>query len=217
MIIGTCELALCPHCGSKKEIIRLQSGNSIGATLWSDARYVAPMLPEISPVQKCPTCGHFFLLSKVECEKGNNVSYEEGWLSFDDSIAAFKELNNGRTDRLELLTIIITWAYNDMFRNNIEPTPEQSSVFKDIISENLKRNIFSYNKMFRAELYREIGRFDESIRLLNGSFIYSKIAEFFSFQGTLKSRIFDTCKYLKKHAIIEKSKQQDCKVFSIVL
>ena len=61
----------------KKEIIRLLSGNSIGATLWSDARYEAPMLPEISPVQKCPTCGHFFLLSKVECKKGNNVSFEK--------------------------------------------------------------------------------------------------------------------------------------------
>ena len=146
MNVGTCELALCPHCGSKKEIIRLLSGNNIGATLWSDARYVAPMLPEKSPVQKCPICGHFFLLSKVECKKGNNVSFEEGWLSFDDSIAAFKELNNGKTDRVELLTIIITWAYNDMFRNNIKPTSEQTSVFKDIISENLKRNIFSYNK-----------------------------------------------------------------------
>ncbi len=106
-----------------------------------------------------------------------------------------------------------------MFRNNIEPTPEQSSVFKDIISENLKRNIFSYNKIFRAELYREIGKFDDSIRLLNECFlkglIFSKITELFSFKGTLESCIFDTCKYLKKRDIIEKAKQQDCKVFAI--
>lgn len=162
-----CKLVICPHCGSKKEIIQLMSGNTFGAVLWSDTKQVAPMLPKASPIQKCPTCNHYFLLNEAKSEEGNSYSFEKGWLSFEESLAAFNELNNYEAERLELLTIIITWAYNDIVRNNNTPSEEQFQLFKNVLTSNLQYPIFKDNELFRGELYREIGEYDKSVSILN--------------------------------------------------
>ena len=47
----------CPFCGTKKELMTLVSGNTFGAVYWSDNKRIAPMLPTVSPVQKCSNCG----------------------------------------------------------------------------------------------------------------------------------------------------------------
>ena len=54
---GYARIVYCPYCGEKKELLSLMSGNTIGARYWSDLRMRAPMLPEVSPVQKCHHCG----------------------------------------------------------------------------------------------------------------------------------------------------------------
>ena len=54
MTPGNPQIFTCPFCGEKKEIMTLASGNTFGAELWSDNKRIAPMLPEISLVQKCP-------------------------------------------------------------------------------------------------------------------------------------------------------------------
>ena len=53
-IFGNAEIVKCPYCGTKKELINLVSGNTFGAVYWSDNKRIAPMLPQASPVQKCP-------------------------------------------------------------------------------------------------------------------------------------------------------------------
>ena len=166
MIPTYCKLVLCPHCGGKKEIIQLMSGNTFGAVLWSDSKEIAPMFPRVSPVQKCPTCGHYFFLNEAQIEEGDTYSSEEGWLSFDDAIEAFHELNDDK-NRLELLTIIVVWAFNDMLRQEGSPTQEQYEVFRTTVSSSLKHSILSNSKLLRAELYRELGDFNECICVLD--------------------------------------------------
>ena len=58
---GYARIVYCPYCGEKKELLSLMSGNTIGARYWSDLRMRAPMLPEVSPVQKCHHCGKYYL------------------------------------------------------------------------------------------------------------------------------------------------------------
>ena len=195
MLPSYCTLAFCPHCGAEKEIIQFMSGNTFGAVLWSDAKREAPMLPTPSPVQKCQRCGHFFFLDKAVKAEGNTYSFEQGWLTFDDSIRAFEELSNQGKDTLELLTIIIAWAYNDMLRKNQEPTQEQTAVFKNRILENLSQGILTENELLKAELYREIGRYEECISIL----------ENFPPEGTFLENLIKE--------IIERAKKQDDKVF----
>ena len=229
MIPAYCKLALCPHCGGEKEIVQIVSGNTYGAWLWSDSKQIAPMLPHVSPIQKCPTCGHYYFLKNVNIKEGDTYSYEEGWLSFDDAIEAFNELmtddrrhieewnamiridkvdedseafktwlQNNKQKDLELLTIIIVWAFNDMIRNGEEPSQEQYEVFKTTVSSNLKQPILSNNELLKAELYREIGEFDECLAILG------KFNPEDEFLADIRKRIID------------KAQKQDDKVFVII-
>lgn len=54
----------CPRCGRLKHIRTILSGNTIGARCWSDGRWYYPMLEQPSPYQKCPKCGHYYLLTE---------------------------------------------------------------------------------------------------------------------------------------------------------
>lgn len=199
MIPAYCKLALCPHCGGEKEIVQIVSGNTYGAWLWSDSKQVAPMLPHVSPIQKCPTCGHYYFLEHAYIKEGDTYSDEEGWLSFDDAIEAFNALNDDeRQQRLELLTIIIAWAFNDMIRNKEVPSQEQYEVFKTTVSNNLKQPILSNNQLLKAELYREIGEFDECLATLE------KFNPENEFLADIRKQIMD------------RAQKQDDKVFVII-
>jgi len=56
----------CPHCGGHKYIMSIASGNTFGATIWSDSKRDYPMLPQPSVVQYCPHCGHYFFFEDAE-------------------------------------------------------------------------------------------------------------------------------------------------------
>lgn len=207
-------LAECPHCGEKKELFQLCSGNNIGSETWSDLKIEMPMMPMVSPVQKCPKCGHFFMLREAKKEQGKTYSFEKGWLTFEESLLALEELKSDKKGRLELLTIIVTWAYNDIQRKEQEsdplpprkeksekirntPTPEQTETFKSVIKELLEQDIYTDNELFLAELYREIGEFDKCIHILEKFEPQKKFHE------------------LVKNGIIEHAKQQDSNVFCV--
>lgn len=61
MLPGNPRILICPFCGTEKQIMSLISGNTFGAELWSDNKQIAPMLPEISYIQKCPHCGKYYI------------------------------------------------------------------------------------------------------------------------------------------------------------
>ena len=167
MNLDDCKLAICPHCGHKKDLIRLLSGNSQNAQQWSDGKQIRPMYPKVSPVQKCPECGHFYFMSDVEIEEGNTISFQQGWLSFEDAVQAYDELSDrSNLDKLELLTLVLTWAYNDIIRNFESPTEEQFLILKNIQTVNLLQPIFKDNELIRAEINREIMNFDACIHVL---------------------------------------------------
>lgn len=195
MNLAKCQLAVCPHCGTKKEIIRLISGNTIGAVLWSDSKNVAPMLPFASPLQKCPHCDHFYFMYDVIIEDGENYSMEEGWLNFKDAIKAKNELELNTKEKMHDWTMIMVWAYNDIIRRGEEPTHVQYEIFKNNVSSMLEANIFEDNVLLKAELYREIGKYEQCAEIL----------ENFSFKEKFLSDI--------ANKILIKAKEKDNKVF----
>ena len=50
----------CPHCGGRKYIESISSGNTLQARIWSDYKHEYPMLPHPSPIQRCPKCGKYY-------------------------------------------------------------------------------------------------------------------------------------------------------------
>lgn len=69
MILGDDITVICPNCGKTKKLLSLVSGNTCGGRLWSDTKAEYPMLPQLSPIQKCPRCGRYYFLDDAKQKK----------------------------------------------------------------------------------------------------------------------------------------------------
>ena len=168
---GNAQILTCPHCGAKKEVLSLLSGNTFGQQVWSDNKTIAPMLPRVSFVQKCPSCGGFYLMSRQKPKYGTDYSFELGELSYFETKEAWKSLKEthdlSEDERITILFMLV-WAYNDEFtREKAKPIiQEEQDFFQNIIETLLESTQFDI--LLKAEFLREAGSFEEYRNLLNG-------------------------------------------------
>ena len=64
MTHGPSRILTCPHCGTKKEVISLLSGNTVGGVVWSDQYVEYPFYKVASDIQKCPHCHKYYVIDK---------------------------------------------------------------------------------------------------------------------------------------------------------
>ena len=119
MKLGYPLILTCPFCGKEKKIMSLVSGNTFDSELWSDNKQIAPMLPEISYVQKCPHCGKYYIIRRqaVKFAKEGH-SLETGRLTFSKMKEAFAQLSEeGFIDKKEEgnVRMMLHHAYNDYY------------------------------------------------------------------------------------------------------
>lgn len=194
MLPGPGQILTCPHCGAHKEVLSLLSGNTFGQELWSDNKTIAPMLPRVSFVQKCPSCGGYFLMSRQKPKDGKESSFDKGDLSYPELKEAWRSLNDAscrpelygwskfkkacglsssknthpltNDEKLSVLIMLI-WAYNDEYtRTEVKPAPlEEQKYIRCIIDQLLELD--QVDDLLKAEFLRESGRFQESMSLLN--------------------------------------------------
>ena len=173
MLPGPARILECPFCGEKKKVLSLLSGNLYGVEYWSDNKRIAPMLPEVSLVQKCPNCGMYYVISRQneEYDTENDYSFKTGYLSFPEMKEAFIQLSKeGFTDIREEFDIrlMLHHAYNDYFSRG-EAKGVATENDKSLFQTNgmwLIENAIS-DDLLKAEYYREIGDFDNAINILN--------------------------------------------------
>ena len=171
MIPGFTQILTCPQCGTKKEVLRYVSLNTAIQTVWSDNKIIAPMRPAISFVQKCPCCGHYYLLSRQKPEQGNKVSFEQNELNYKEVKEAWNQMKDipdlTENEKLSIL-IMQVWAFNDKYtryQSKIAPRKEQTYIIGII---DLLLNMDMVDDLLKAELLREAGRFKESLEVLGG-------------------------------------------------
>lgn len=176
MIIDNAKIIKCPFCGAKKELLSLRSGNTFWPALWSDGKQITPMLPQLSPVQKCPDCGKYYILHKQKAERGNAPSFETGNLSYEEWKEAYEQFHN--TPKLNwkdkyIIRISVIQAFNDRFNRGpapliyIEqtiPPQEDYTFFVSVIKEFIHglKSTDPLDMILKAELYREAGLFEQS-------------------------------------------------------
>lgn len=181
MILNNAEIVACPFCGKKKELLSLVSGNTFGSILWSDGKRISPMLPKVSPVQKCPRCRKYYLYYKQTTQTADHESFTTGDLSYKEwkeAFAQFKaDLTLDNRDK-SLIYMRLIQAFNDHYyrgpapaiytRESVPPEEEFSYVEK-IIIEFIKSTEWKYNSnlLLKAELYREIGDFSQCKQTFN--------------------------------------------------
>lgn len=185
MRLGNSRIVECPFCGAEKELLSLLSGIGIGSTSWSDGKTVSPMLPRVSPVQKCPRCGKYYLHYKQEGRMGNTTSGELGELSYSQWKEVYEQFKEDSTiddrDRCGILINMIH-AYNNTYYRLIyrsgtyiyeppfEPNPpkEEFEFFVNIIEKYIALADWERPNdiLFKAELYREAGMFEQCAETL---------------------------------------------------
>ena len=199
----------CPKCRGQKDVLSLMSGNTFGATYWSDTKREAPMLPEVSVVQKCPHCGYYYFANKQSYKTSDKeYSFELGTLSFDDCKEALAQFLHESLDAEDekTLRIYTLFAFNDKYhRHNEGSMPNEEANFKDdylYFKDNALRLIELFKNddettLFRAELYREMKMYKECLSLIR------KVNEENERISTIK------------HAIKERAEVYDYAVFRI--
>jgi hypothetical protein len=175
MMPSNARLLTCPACGGKKKILSLASGNTFDGEVWSDLKKIYPMLPEPSFVQKCPECGNYYLLSRQKTvEYDKEFSFEKGELSYSELKAAYEQFKSSidldTKEELEILMMIVH-AHNDLYyrdfgvRNESKESREEFRKYVMLLIEMLTE---SNQQLYKAELYREICEFGNSLKTLEG-------------------------------------------------
>lgn len=177
MIPGLAKVIKCPYCGAEKELMTLCSGNTIRAFCWSDGKTIFPMLPRVSPVQKCPECGRYYLEYKLPESCGEDCSFELGNMNYDEWKEAYMQFLNEDVDNIYdtgfdkndwvIIRLKLIHAYNDRYSERGDPEEkapkEEFDFIVGIIDDYIREHDWSKEKnpLLKAELYRESGRFKE--------------------------------------------------------
>ncbi|MBQ1986805.1 MAG: hypothetical protein II235_01570 [Muribaculaceae bacterium] len=172
MMPGNPQILICPFCGTEKQIMSLISGNTFGAELWSDNKQIAPMLPEISYVQKCPHCGKYYITERQEVKYAKDgYSFEKGLLTYPEMKEAFTQLSEeGFLNENEEINVrmMLHHAYNDYYYRT-EEKKVVSEEDKTLFHKNglwLINNLIT-DSVMKAEFYREIGEIDTARSILD--------------------------------------------------
>lgn len=185
MIIGKARIVKCPYCGAKKELMSLVSGNTLRAEYWSDNKMSAPMLPQVSIVQKCPKCGKYYLYYKQKEEYGEDESFERGSdLSYGEWKEAYHQFCQESTtlDKSDWANVRmgLIHAYNDLITGRNDYIPDDfrdmllsrerpvDAFVASVIGDFVREYDWSKEKnpLLKAELCREAGQFDKSMETL---------------------------------------------------
>ena len=169
---GNPRILVCPFCGKEKEIMSLISGNTFGAEIWSDNKQIAPMLPEISFVQKCPHCGKYYITGRQEVKYAKDGhSFDQGLLTYPEMKEAFMQLSEeGFLNEKEEINVrmMLHHAYND-YHYRTEEKEVVNVEDKTLFHENglwLINNLIT-DSVMKAEFYREIGEIDTAKSILD--------------------------------------------------
>jgi hypothetical protein len=188
MIPGPTILIKCPHCGGYAKKETLLSGNTFGASLWSDCKQIASMLPEFPQVVLCKHCNQFYWVEDAK-------EVDSIWLWDRKRYSKEKELKWANTKFIEFPTyeeylqclesdairnrsdekyvrIQLWWLSNDHIRGKyplINLFRNKMIEFNCINIESLLDLLDQVNTtelIKKAEIHRNLGRFDESKALI---------------------------------------------------
>ena len=183
MIPGPDYVYKCPKCSTFIKRGSLVSGNTFGASLFSDGKQIAPMLPDFPNLTKCKECDTIFWLSELKrigtCKKWDDGGKSE-WQNANRAefldvtdLFRFLEMIIAKNDKEEEkeVRLQIWWAFNDRIRENRKIFIHEKD--EVLWKQNCMRLIELLDptdvnqKIMTAELYRNLGEFDECMKLIN--------------------------------------------------
>ncbi len=173
----------CPTCDQLLIERTLLSGNTIGARYWTDGKMDAPMFPNNPALVRCPNCDSLLWLPEAR-EHG----FETPPRMFETVEGARDPIAPADADYLQAIEQglapdaerekycrVHAWhAFNDARRERrdapeLGDLPDETAANMKALFALLDRQAPA-ERMLRAELARELGRFPEALALLNHDF-----------------------------------------------
>ena len=157
MLPGPTLIVSCPNCHGLVRVPTLASGNTFGATQWTDGKLEAPMLPSTPAITKCSGCGRYYWIDdapvEAEIEPGGaspeseRSEYREApelhQLTEQEYLEAIEAGLADDPDKEAYLRREAWWVNNDRFRESQDqygqPAGAEDPVFTDAMRTNLKR------------------------------------------------------------------------------
>ena len=184
MIPGPPLIIACPYCGFLAKKPTILSSYFGGGTLWSDGKREGAMPPEFPAVVKCRGCGRFYWVAEAEVKGKVDIGdrskpVPEEWeraeyikfLTIDEYIEALGKGVGSNKERGKYLRVHFWWAVNDLIRR--DPTARIPRRYVQELRDNLIKLSSLLDegdlneRIMKAEIAREMGNFDEALRLLN--------------------------------------------------
>ena len=186
MLPGPTLIRECPHCKGRFKEDTLTSGNTFGARFWTDGKMEANMLPETDWLVTCPNC-----LAPVWIDSARKVGQVDFYRETSDNYKGADLLEYGQTPSAEGYLIALRdtpmpidkqayirfrlWRLWNDRRRHCTIEKAKSIPLKVYETANLEELIKLLDEtdldkcVAKAEINRELGRFDEAINLLDWS------------------------------------------------
>lgn len=181
MMPGPIIIRECPHCKGHFKESTIASGNTFGARYWTDGKMEADMLPEEDWLVSCPNC-LFPVWVDTAIEVGrverpyretagdykNADQIEYGRTPSAEGYLMVLRDNSMPTEEQKYIRLRLWRLWNDARRKSRKPQPLKNyeivnleALFKLLDGEDIDELVT------KAEIKRELGRFNEAIQLLD--------------------------------------------------
>lgn len=173
MIIGPTLIKRCQACAGLVKEASMVSGHTKGATYWTDGAMLAPRLIITPALIKCPHCNSLQWsksleeIESISDSKSELASfYVEGEL---EDLLTFAQANSNTEQQLKIR--MLAWRKgNDTRRHSIEQVPLLDSEVENLNAMWMLMNAQqSSDRVVQAEILRELGRFEDALRIIKDS------------------------------------------------
>jgi hypothetical protein len=165
----------CPHCMANVVQEETVSGNTVGAVLFTDGKRDAPMFPDHPLLARCPVCGRLFWVEEaVEVDSGFEAAEGKMKIQAPSEKELLDYLVGQALPRKQekYLRFRAWWVANDAWRWLPNPKPsfskEQVKNLKALSA--LLDESDQDQRIFKAEIARELEDFEECLLLLSYQF-----------------------------------------------
>lgn len=165
----------CPHCKAHVVQEDTLSGNTIGAKIYTDAKREAKMLPDHPALVKCPVCGGLFWVEEAE-KLDSGLEAAEGkpkvLAPSEKGLVAYLASEAFPKEKEFYLRLRVWWMANDAWRRLSDSKPVFSA--EEVKNLDALSALFDESlpghRILKAEIARELCKFDECLLLLSYQF-----------------------------------------------
>lgn len=176
MTPGPTIIKKCSICSKLIEEATIGSGNTFGAIYWTDGKREAPMLPDQPWLVMCPHCHAPLWIDELE-EIGKVEPWGEVEKKFTDARAyetpsardyfALLQIGCAEPEKEHYVRLRAWWAGNDKRRTKATEIPMSSRDVANLTAFAQTLDESDANQLvMKAEVMRELGRFDDALSLL---------------------------------------------------